>query len=81
MVGSKILALECYTVNSSVHKVYWLIDPLTDAKRDSCTLMDALEMTCCRKLPDSNSQATQIRSTLTDMFWREREGSELKWTS
>ena len=53
-------------------------DPLTNAKRDSRTLRDVLEMTCCRKLPDSNSQATQIRSTLTDMFWREREGSELK---
>ena len=24
-VGSKILALECYTVNSRVNKVYWLI--------------------------------------------------------
>ena len=24
--GSKILALECYTVNSRVYKVYWLID-------------------------------------------------------
>ena len=25
-VASKILALECYTVNSRVNKVYWLID-------------------------------------------------------
>ena len=54
-------------------------DPLTNAKRDSRTLRDALEMTCCRKLPDSNSQATQIRGTLAEMFWREREGSELRW--
>ena len=51
-------------------------DPLTNANRDSRTVRDVLEMTCCRKLPDSNSQATKIRSTLADMFWREREGSE-----
>ena len=31
VVGSKILALECYTVNSRVNKVYWLIDWLAAA--------------------------------------------------
>ena len=32
LCGSKILALGCYTVNSRVNKVYWLIDWLIDVK-------------------------------------------------
>ena len=32
LCGSKIFALECYTVNSRVNKVYWLIDWLINVK-------------------------------------------------
>ena len=48
-------------------------DPRSNEKRDCQAIRDALEMTACSKVSDSNAQATQIRNTLADMFWRERE--------
>ena len=46
-------------------------DPRSNEKRDCQAIRDALEMTACSKVSDSNAQATQIRNTLADMFWRE----------
>jgi len=52
-------------------------DPRSNEKRDCQAIRDALEMTACSKVSDSNAQATQIRNTLVDMFWRERESFEV----
>lgn len=51
-------------------------DPHTNERRDSQTVRNTLEMTSCEKIQDSNAQASLIRNTLADMFWRERESSD-----
>ena len=43
-------------------------DPGLNEKRDCQAIRDALEMTACSKVPDSNAQAIQIQNTLADMF-------------
>ena len=51
------------------------VDPNTQEKRSQSDVSELLHLTRCRRIPDSSSEAKNIRDHLKQHFWEEKLGN------